>query len=141
MLGKVEMPSGMGGVNGIVKHTVVDSPGVPPLTPVSLLKQVGAVIDLNSNTMDLKKIETTTTLRTLPSGHVAHKMTEFAPGGWIAPTLEQTDLFQVKTGRVPSRDSAWRDQIEVKQTVCWILKRFCVHSPQSFIFHFVSPST
>ena len=47
MLGKVEMPSGMGGVNGKVKYTVVDSPGVPPLTPVSLLKQVGAVIDLN----------------------------------------------------------------------------------------------
>ena len=40
VLGKVEMPSGMGGVNGIVKYTVVDSPGVPPLTPVSLLKQV-----------------------------------------------------------------------------------------------------
>ena len=43
VLGKVEMPSGMGGVNGIVKYTVVDSLGVPPLTPVSLLKQVGAV--------------------------------------------------------------------------------------------------
>ena len=97
MLGKIEMPSGMGGVNGIVKYTVVDSPGVPPLTPVSLLEQVGAVIDLNSNTMDLKKIETTTTLRTLPSGHVAHKLTEFAPGGWKAPTLEQTELSQVKT--------------------------------------------
>ena len=54
-------------------------------------------MDLNSNTMDLKKIETTTTLRTLPSGHVAHKLTEFAPGGWKAPTLEQTDLFQAKT--------------------------------------------
>ena len=67
------------------------------MTPVSLLKQVGAVINLNSNTMDLKKIETTTTLRTLPSGHVAHKLTEFAPDGWKAPTLEQTDLFQVKT--------------------------------------------
>ena len=47
VLGKVEMPSGMGGINGVVKYTVVDSPGVPPLTPVSLLKQVGAVIDLN----------------------------------------------------------------------------------------------
>ena len=79
VLGKVEMPSGMGGVNGIVKYTVVDSPGVPPLTPVSLLKQVGAVIDMNSNTMDFKKIETTTTLRTLQSVHVAHKLTEFCP--------------------------------------------------------------
>ena len=45
--------------------------------------------------MDLKKIETTTTLRALP--HVAHKLTEFAPGGWKAPTLEQTELFQVRT--------------------------------------------
>ena len=114
VLGKVEMPSGMGGVNGIVKYTVVDSPGVPPLTPVSLLKQVGAVIDLNSNTMDLKKIETTTTLRTLPSGHVAHKLSEFAPGGWKAPTMEQTELFQVRTdvfrpvtlpGEIKSRSS------------------------------------
>ena len=101
VLGKVEMPSGMGGVNGIVKYTVVDSPGVPLLTPVSLLTQIGAVIDLNSNTMDLKKIETTTTLRTLPSGHVAHRLTEFAPDGWKAPTLEKTDLFEVKTD-VPS---------------------------------------
>ena len=108
------MPSSMGGVNGIVKHTVVDSPGVPPLTPVSLLQQVGAVIDLNSNTMDLKKIETTTTLRTLPSGHVAHKLSKFAPGGWKAPTLEQTELFQVRTdvfrpvtlpGEIKSRSS------------------------------------
>ena len=85
------------GVNVIVNYTVVDSPGVPPLTPVSLLKQVGAVIDLNSNTMGLKKIETTTTLRALPSRHVAHKLTEFAPGGWKAPTLEQTELYQVRT--------------------------------------------
>ena len=75
---------------------MVDSPGVPPLTPVSLLKQVGAVIGLNNNVMDLKKIETTTTLRALPSGHVAHKLTEFAPGVWKAPTPEQTELFRVK---------------------------------------------
>ena len=65
VLRKVEMPSGMGGVNGKVKYTFVDSPRVPPQTPVSLLKQVGAVNDLNSNTMDLKKIETTTTFEDL----------------------------------------------------------------------------
>ena len=76
VLGKVEMPSGMGGVNGIVEYTVVDSPGVPPLTPVFSTQT--SWIDLNSNMMDLKKIETTTTLRTLPSGQVAHKLTEFA---------------------------------------------------------------
>ena len=87
----------MGGINGIVKYTVVDSPGVPPLTPVSLLRQVGAVIDLNNNTMELKKIGTTTALRILSTGHVAHKLTEFASGGWEAPTLEQTKLFQARS--------------------------------------------
>ena len=97
VLGKVEMPSGMGGVSGVVRYTVVDSPGVPPLTPLSLLKQVGAVIDLNNNTMELKKIETTTSLRVLPTGHVAHKLTEFAPGGWKAPTPEQTKLLQARS--------------------------------------------
>ena len=92
----------MGGVNGIVKYTVVESRGVPPLALVSLLKQVGAVIDLNSNTMDLKKIKTTTTLRALPTGHVAHKLTEFAPGGWEVPALAVSN----ENGRVPSCDSA-----------------------------------
>ena len=98
VLGKGEMPSGMGRVNGVVKYTVVDSPGVPPLTPVSLLKQVGAVIDLNNNTMELKKIGATTALRILPTGHVAHKLTEFASGGWKAPTPEQTKLFHARSG-------------------------------------------
>ena len=55
----------MGGVIGRVNFSVVDSPGVPSLTPVSLLKQVGAVIDLNNNMMDLKKIETTTRFESL----------------------------------------------------------------------------
>ena len=97
VLGKVEMPSGMGGVNGAVKYTGVDSPGVPPLTPASLLKQVGAVIDLNHNTMELKKIGATTALRILPSGHVSHKLMEFASGGWNAPTSVQTKLFQARS--------------------------------------------
>ena len=59
VLGKVEVPLRHGRlVNGKMKYTVVESPGVPPLTPVSLLKQVGAVIDLNNHMMELKKIET-----------------------------------------------------------------------------------
>ena len=107
VLGKVEMPSGMGGVNGAVKYTVVDSPGVPPLTPVSLLKQVGAVIDLNNNTMELKKIGATTSLRVLPTGHVAHKLTESASGGWKDPTPEQTKLFQATLRRFSPSGLAW----------------------------------
>ena len=36
-------------------------------------------------------------MRALPSGHVAHKLTEFAPSGREALTPEQTELFQVRT--------------------------------------------
>ena len=141
MLGKVEMPSGMGGVNGIVKYTVVDSPGVPPLTPVSLLKQVGAVIDLNSNMMDLKKIGTTTTLRTLPSGHVAHKLTEFAPDGWKAPTLEQTDLFQVKTDVFRPVTLPGENKSRSCKQCVGFSSGFVYTVPQSVISHFISSST
>ena len=98
VLGRVEMPSGMGGVNGVVSYTVVDSPRFPPLTPVSLLKQVGTVINLNNDIMEFKKIESTTSLRVLPSGRVAHKLTEFATGDWKAPTPEQRKLLQARSG-------------------------------------------
>ena len=93
VLGKVEMPSGMGGVNGIAKYTVVDS-----LRSSTFHTSVSTVIDLNNNTLDARdRSETTTTLRALPGGHVAHKLTDFASGGWKAPTPEQTELFQVRT--------------------------------------------
>ena len=64
---------------------------------VSLLKQLGAWIDLNNNTMELKKIETTTSLRVLKTCHVAHKLSEFALGGGKAPTPEQTKLLQARS--------------------------------------------
>ena len=75
----------------------MDSAAVRLLTPVSLLRQVGAEIDLNNNTMELKKIGATTALRILPTGHVAHKLIEFGSGGWKAPTLGQTKLFQARS--------------------------------------------
>ena len=49
--------------------------------------------------MDLKKIETTTTLRTLPSGHVAHKLTEFAPGGLESPNTGTDGAVSSENGR------------------------------------------
>ena len=90
VLGKVEMPSGTGGVNGVVRYTVVIRPGVPPLTLVSILKQVGTLIDLNND------IETTTSLRVLSSRHVAHKLIEFVPDCWKALTPWQTKFLQAR---------------------------------------------
>ena len=125
------MPSGVGGVNG-VKYTLVDSPGVPPLTPVSLLKQVGAVIDLNNNTMEFKKIGATMALRILPTGHVAHKLTEFASGGWKAATTEWTELFQARSDVF--RPVTLPGEFKTKATVSdfGFLKWSGTHDPKSF---------
>ena len=54
---------------------------------------------------------------------------------------EILELYELYSAIGNDVASAWRDQIEVKQTVCWILKWFCVHSPRSVISHSVSPST
>ena len=58
----------------------------------------------------LKKIEAAISLRVLPTGHVAHNLTDFAPGGWKVPTREQTKLFQARTGDFRNDDST-RSQI------------------------------
>ena len=46
IIGKVIVPTGMAGINGVIEWTVVNTPGVPPLTPVNLLHAVGAVVNL-----------------------------------------------------------------------------------------------
>ena len=132
VLGIVEMPSGMGGVNGVVKYTAVDSPGVPPLTQVSLLNQVGAVIDLNNNAMELKKIGATTALRILPTGHVAHKLTEFASGGWKAPTPEQTKLFQARSNDFRPVTLPGESKKKASVSDFGFLKLSCIHGLKSF---------
>ena len=81
--------------------------------------------------MNLKKIETTTTLSALLSGHVVHKLAEFAPGGWKAPTPEQTELFQMRT-------DVFRPV--ALPTMRRFLKWFRVHSPRSVTSLSVSSS-
>ena len=62
VLGKVEMPSGMGGVSGVVRYTVVDSPGTIfsqwscPLSPDkgdSTRSQISQVVSHTRSPIDL----------------------------------------------------------------------------------------
>ena len=107
---------------------------------MSLLKQVGAVIDLNNNMMDLKKIETTTTLRALPRGHVAHKLTEFAPGGRKVRTLEQTELFRVTTDVFRPVTLPGEFKLRSSEQMRWFLKWFRGRSSRSVTSLSVSAS-
>ena len=89
------------------------------------------MIDLNNDTMELKKIEITTSLRVLSSGHVAHKLNEFAHGGWKAPTLEQTKLFPARSGdlRPVILPGGSRQRRRTRQQISQVVHNLQSHSP------------
>ena len=81
VLGRVRVPCGIGGVNGLVEWTIIDNPAVPPLTPVNLLRALGTGVNLPDSTMELRRLNKSTALKRLPTGHVSHSLTEFAAEG------------------------------------------------------------
>ena len=66
-VGVCEIPIGLGKVSGVLEVTVV-AEDVPLLLPISLLRSLGAIIDLPNNVMELKYVNGKCTLVTLPSG-------------------------------------------------------------------------
>jgi hypothetical protein len=85
--GVVEIPIGVGGVNGVLEATVIEE-NVPLLIPVRLLRDLRAVIDVSESVM-FRKQAAHTTMSILPSGHASISVTEFAPGGWELPREAQ----------------------------------------------------
>ena len=84
VVGVTLIPLGIGKVNGILEATVVEGE-VPLLLPVRMLKALGAVIDLQNDTMKLMSHNVTVQLETMASGHVAVDVTQFADGKFQAP--------------------------------------------------------
>jgi hypothetical protein len=84
----VEIPLGLGGVNGILEATVV-AEDVPLLIPVRLLRELRAVIDFSTESVSFKKHGTQTIMSILPSGHASVSITEFANGKWELPIEAQ----------------------------------------------------
>lgn len=83
-VGVMELPIGIANVNGILEVTIVED-DVPLLLPVSLLKDLQANIDMNTNTLTLGKFETRTKMSSLPSGHVTVSVMDFDEAGWQVP--------------------------------------------------------
>ena len=83
-MGVVEIPLGIGGVNGILEATVVED-DVPLLLPISLLCELKVVIDLESEVMKLQRFETEVKLQRMKSGHFSIPILNFAKDGWSAP--------------------------------------------------------
>jgi hypothetical protein len=85
VLGRFCSPVGIGNINGMILYTVVDDRKVPPLTPISTLHLMGAVIDIPGNEIHFTKCGgASTKMSTIASGHRQHSLLEFGSNGWKA---------------------------------------------------------
>ena len=82
------MAVGIGGVNGVLNITVVKGE-VPLLLPISLLRRLGACIDLPGGRIEWTYVNSSSPLEELPSGHLCVACDEFAATGWKTPTCSQ----------------------------------------------------
>ena len=82
--GIAAIPLGLAGSSGVLEVTVV-SGDVPLLLPIRMLKELQAVIDLESSRMTLKRLRQSVELHTMPSGHVAVDILNFGPEGFSFP--------------------------------------------------------
>ena len=86
--GVIEIPLGLGGVSGILECTVVQE-DVPLLLPIRLLRELQAVVDLNSNQLVLQH-HLQIPMNTLPSGHASVDVMDFGPNGWTLPSAARS---------------------------------------------------
>lgn len=81
VIGIAAIPLGIGGFSGVLEATVVEGE-VPLLLPVRMLRQLEAVIDLQSLFIHFCKLQSTLPLTVLPSGHVAVQILDFGAEGF-----------------------------------------------------------
>ena len=84
--GVVEIPVGIGGVNGLIEATVVEDE-VPFLLSIQFLKQVGAIVNLQESSLALTAFDKSSRIHHMPSGHVAVQVLDFHEQGWQLPDL------------------------------------------------------
>ncbi|CAK9109699.1 DNA topoisomerase 3-alpha (DNA topoisomerase III alpha) [Durusdinium trenchii] len=84
--GVVEIPVGIGGVNGLIEATVVEDE-VPFLLSIQFLKQVGAIVNLQESSLALTAFDKSSCIHHMPSGHVAVQVLDFHEQGWQLPDL------------------------------------------------------
>ena len=85
-IGVCELPVGI--VAGVLETTVV-ADDVPLLLPVSLLKALGAIVNLPESKLQLTALQAETPMSTMASGHLAVSVVDFGPQGWSLPSACQ----------------------------------------------------
>ena len=52
-----ELIGKIGGLNALLEFTIVDDDRIPPLTPITILQTIGAVVELPENKLELRKFK------------------------------------------------------------------------------------
>lgn len=104
-VGVAELPLGIAGVNGVLEVTIVKDE-VPLLLPVSLLRDLGACVDLVNNELKLEKYDKKASMRVLKSGHVSVDVMDFDVEGWRMPQEARAHGLQEKDFQLLSCDTA-----------------------------------
>ena len=92
------MPTGLAGVNGVSRWVILDEPdskqNIPPLIPITLLKELDAVIEPRERRLTLRFSGSVTKLEELESGHQTMLLMDFeADNGWSLPEEIESDYF------------------------------------------------
>ena len=119
-LGEVQVPSGIGGVNGILELLVLPD-DVPCLVPVPLLKAMKMELSMPKMTAEWQAFKgAKSKIEELPSGHITIDIFEFAPGGWKPPRNKQ----RMVEGTTP--DIAPTDFMEIVDEPSAFVQEVCV---------------
>ena len=130
VVGVCELPVGLAGVPGVLEVTVV-AEDVPLLIPISLLKALGAVINIPKSTIQLLHVQADTVMHSLGSRHLAISIMEFGPKGWQFPEACKA-VRQERDFRTSSQ------QVSVQKRCGPSLMR--PHAPLSLFGHACVPS-
>ena len=84
-VGVCELPVGVAGVPGVLETTVVTD-DVPLLLPVSLLKALGAIVNMPESKLQLTAVNSECPMVSMASGHLAVSVVDFGPQGWSLPS-------------------------------------------------------
>lgn len=81
VIGRCAFPAGIAHMNGVIMYSILVEDSVPPLTQISTLNLMGAIIDFSGRIC----AEAVTKISTIPTGHRQHSLLEFTAQGWTAP--------------------------------------------------------
>ena len=112
-----EVPTAIQGCSGVMTLNVLENP-LPLLLSIEFCRKLGLVLDTEANTAHWKRLNKTSQLQELGSGHLAIDLLEFPKTGWRHPAELQEQATPLITTCKPKsyQPSSRKDFVLTEQT-------------------------